>query len=113
MTPRTAWAPRGQRAVGSAPKNWGDNITVVAALGHDGLHAPLVLRGSLDTETFLLYLLEQFLAPVLRPGHTLLMDNLSVHKAAAVRQMVEARGARLVFLPPYSPDLSPIERAWS
>lgn len=112
MTALYAWAPKGERAVGSAPKNWGDNITLAAALGLEGIVAPLVLRGSMNGEAFAGYI-EQFVAPALRPGQVLLMDNLSVHKSVAVREAIEARGAKLVFLPPYSPDLSPIERAWS
>jgi transposase len=112
MTAVYAWAPRGERAVGSAPKNWGDNITLAAALGLEGIVAPLMLRGSMDGEAFSGYI-EQFVAPALRPGQVLLMDNLNVHKSVAVREAIEARGAKLVFLPPYSPDMSPIERAWS
>jgi transposase len=112
MTALYAWAQRGERAVGSAPKNWGDNITLAGVLGLEGIVAPLMLRGSMDGEAFVGYI-EQFVAPALRPGHVLLMDNLNVHKSVAVREAIEARGAKLIFLPPYSPDLSPIERAWS
>lgn len=112
MTRAYARAPRGQRAEGAAPKNWGDNLTVAAVLGRRGIAAPLLLRGSLDGEHFVAYV-EQFLVPELRPGQLVVLDNLSVHKAAAAREAIEACGAKLVFLPPYSPDLSPIERAWS
>lgn len=112
MTRAYARAPRGQRAYGAAPKNWGDNITIAAVLGRRGILAPLMLRGGIDGDHFVAYIL-QFVVPELRPGQVLVLDNLSAHKAAAAREAVEACGAKLVFLPPYSPDLSPIERAWS
>jgi transposase len=112
MTRAYARVPRGQRAYGAAPKNWGDNITLAAVLGRRGILALLMLRGGIDGEHFVAYIL-QFVVPELRPGHVLVLDNLSAHKAAAAREAVEACGAKLVFLPPYSPDLSPLERAWS
>jgi transposase len=105
-------ARRGQRAVGHVPKNWGDNITLSAGLSTRGLIAPLMLTGSMTGEIFEAYI-EQFVVPELRPGDVVVMDNLSAHKLASVRQLIEAVGARLLYLPPYSPDFSPIELAWS
>lgn len=113
MTQRYAWAPVGQRAVSFAPRNWGDNLTFVAALTAMGdILAPLLLRGGMDAATFEQYV-ERMLAPSLRPGNIVLMDNLAAHKGPKVREHIEAVGAQLVFLPPYSPDMSPIEHAFS
>lgn len=101
-----------ERVHGSVPKNWGDNITLSAGLTVDGLIAPLRLVGSLDSDIFEAYV-EQFVVPELRPGDVVVMDNLSAHKKASVRALITAAGAELVFLPPYSPDLNPIEMVWS
>ena len=86
--------------------------TVVAALTADGLTAPAVFDGPLDNPTFLAYV-EQVLAPSLWPGDVVVLDNLALHKQPAVRRAIEAVGAQLRFLPPYSPDLNPIERAFA
>ena len=86
--------------------------TFVAALRHDGLTAPLVIDGAMNGALFLAYV-EQQLAPTLRPGDLVVMDNLAAHKISGVREAIEAAGARLVYLPPYSPDLNPIELAFS
>ena len=86
--------------------------TVVAALRADGIVAPLVLEGAIDGPAFLAYV-EQFLAPALRPGDVLVMDNLGSHKVAGVREAIEARGATLLYLPPYSPDLNPVEQVFA
>lgn len=102
----------GARAPGAVPKNWGQTITLCAALTLEGIQAPLWLEGPMTGVTFLAWV-EQFLTPTLRPGQVVLMDNLSAHKSAAVRSAIEATGAQLRFLPAYSPDLSPIELAWS
>jgi transposase len=112
MAAFTAWAPKGQRAYGHVPKNWGDNISLIAGLSLEGIVAPWMLRGSTDGAAFTTWV-ETQLGPSLRAGHVVVMDNLSAHKSDAVRELIEARGAKLVFLPPYSPDLSPIEPAWS
>jgi transposase len=85
---------------------------LVAALPPDGLHEPWLIEGAMDTATFEWYSAEQ-LAPMLRPGQIVVLDNLSVHKAARIRQAIEARGCQLLFLPPYSPDYTPIEQAFS
>jgi transposase len=105
-------APTHERVYGSVPKNWGDNITLSAGLTCEGLIAPLRLIGSLDADIFEAYI-EQFVVPELRPGDLVVMDNLSAHKRASVGAMIVAAGAELVFLPPYSPDLNPIEMVWS
>jgi transposase len=112
LTLRYGWAPRGQRAWGQAPTNRGKNTTLLAALTPEGLLASMTVEGAANTEAFLTYL-DELLCPALRPGQTVLMDNLRVHKAEAVRERIEACGCRLVFLPRYSPDFNPIEGAFS
>jgi transposase len=112
LTRLYAWAPHDQRATGSVPRNHGKNVTLVAALSPDGLQTPWLIEGAMDTETFEWYIKEQ-LAPTLRPGQVVVLDNLSAHKAASIREAIEARGCTLLFLPPYSPDFTPIEQAFS
>lgn len=107
-----ARAIQGQRAVGHKPRNTGENISLLGALSLDGLIATMSVKGSVNTDVFLTYL-TQVLLPQLWQGAIVVVDNLKVHHATAVRQIIEAVGARLVFLPPYSPDLSPIELCWS
>ncbi|HEY9845358.1 MAG TPA: IS630 family transposase [Candidatus Caenarcaniphilales bacterium] len=103
---------RGERAVGNKPRNTGENLSLLGALSLDGLIASMSIKGSVDTDVFLTYL-KRVLLPQLWHGAIVVIDNLRVHHAAIVRQTIEAAGARLVFLPPYSPDLSPIELCWS
>jgi transposase len=105
-------APRGQRAIGSAPINYGQNLTLIGALGSQGLDALLWIEGATDGEVFRAYT-ERVLCPTLRAGDIVVMDNLGAHKVSGIREAIEGRGARLIYLPPYSPDLSPIERCWS
>lgn len=112
MTRAYGRSPRGQRTLGAVPKNWGDSITLTAALTLQGICAPLFLHGSMTGDAFEAYV-EQFLVPLLRPGQVVVMDNLSAHRRVRIRELIEATGARLVFLAPYSPDFSPIELAWS
>ena len=112
MARSCARAPRGERAIGHVPKNWGDSVTLCAGIALRGVIAPLYLHGSMNGDAFEAYV-EQFLVPELRPGDIAVLDNLSVHKRASVRQLIERAGAQLLFLPPYSPDYSPIEPAWS
>lgn len=112
LSPRYAWAPRGQRAYGRVPRNWGKNTTLVAGLSLAGLRAPWTLEGAITSAAFEAYV-RAVLAPTLQPGDVVVIDNLSAHKAAGVRAAIEARGAALIFLPPYSPDFSPIEEAFS
>jgi transposase len=106
------WAPHHQRATSSVPRNHGKNTTLVAALAPDGLHEPWMIEGAMDTDSFTWYITEQ-LAPTLRPGQVVVVDNLSAHKADRIRQAIEARHCHLLFLPPYSPDFTPIEQAFS
>ncbi len=94
------------------PRNHGKNTTLVAALTPAGLQEPWLIEGAMTTETFAWYIREE-LAPRLQPGQVVVLDKLSVHKAASIRQAVEARGCELLFLPPYSPDFPPIEQAFS
>jgi transposase len=111
----TRWygrAPRGERAAGSTPLNYGQNVTLIGALGSSGLDALLTIAGATDGEVFRAYT-ERILCPTLEPGDIVVMDNLGAHKVSGIREAIEARGAQLIYLPPYSPDLSPIERCWS
>ena len=112
MTRRYGLAPRGARCVASAPHGHWQTSTFLAALRHDRLAAPCVLDGAINGAAFLAYV-EQFLAPELRPGDIVVMDNLGSHKVAGVREAIEARGAELRYLPPYSPDLNPIEQVFA
>lgn len=112
LTPRYARAPKGERARGSAPRNWGKNVTLISSISVVGIGPSMSIEGSSDTESFGLYLRE-LLCPALSPGQIVVMDNLSVHKGAWVRELVEERGAEVWYLPPYSPDLNPIEEAFS
>ena len=112
MTRAYARAPVGMRAVDAVPKNWGDAITVTAALTLDGIVAPMMLYGAMNARAFEAYV-EQCLAPELREGDVVVLDNLGAHKSPRVHEVVEAAGARLVYLPAYSPDFNPIEHAWS
>ncbi|HEV2460801.1 MAG TPA: IS630 family transposase [Ktedonobacterales bacterium] len=112
LTRLYGWAPHDQRASGSVPRNHGKNTTLVAALTPDGLQIPWMIEGAMDTATFEWYIREQ-LAPRLRPGQVVVLDNLSAHKAESIRAALAARGCELLFLPPYSPDFTPIEQAFS
>jgi transposase len=112
LTPLYARAPQGQRAYGSIARNRGKNTTLLASLSLDGMGAAMILEGATDAMAFEIYV-EQVLAPSLEPGHIVVMDNLSSHSGPKVRQAIQARGCQLLFLPAYSPDLSPIEEAFS
>jgi transposase len=103
---------RGERLVGRVPHGHWKTITFVGALRHNGMTAPFVVDGPMTGPTFLCYV-EQCLAPTLKRNDTVVMDNLPTHKVAGVREAIEARGARLRYLPQYSPDLNPIEMAFS
>jgi transposase len=105
-------APRGERLVGKIPHgNW-KTTTFVAALRSTALTAPCVVDGPMNGNVFLAYV-EQVLAPTLQPGDIVVLDNLSAHKVLGVREAIEAVGARLVYLPPYSPDFNPIEQLFA
>ena len=110
-TPADAWAPRGARAVDSAPATWA-TMTVIAALGRDGVRAPLAFPGSTDTAAFQSYV-DQALVPALHAGDVVVWGSLKPHLAAGVAASIERAGARVLPLPPYSPDYTPIEEMWS
>jgi transposase len=112
MTRLYGRAPRGERVIGSVPQNYGENVTMLAAMGIGGVGAVMTVNGATDADVFRAYV-GQVLAPTLRRGDIVVMDNLGAHKAAGVREIIEREGAELIYLPPYSPDLSPIERCWS
>jgi transposase len=111
-SPLYAWSRRGKRAFCSAPKNWGKNVTLLASITRRGLGPCLAVEGATTREVFEAYL-ECVLAPTLGPGHMVVMDNLSSHKGERVKEIIERRGCELLYLPPYSPDLNPIEQAFS
>jgi transposase len=102
----------GERIAEGVPQNYGENVTMLAAIGLAGLQAPMTVNGAVDGAVFLSYVRE-VLAPTLSEGDIVVMDNLKAHKVAGVAEAIEARGARLEYLPPYSPDLNPIEKCWS
>jgi len=112
MARRFGRGPKGERVIDAVPQGHWQTSTFVAGLRQDGLIAPLVLDGAMDGEVFLAYV-QQFLAPALRFGDIVVIDNLSSHKVAGVREAVEAAGASLLYLPPYSPDLNPIEQVFA
>jgi transposase len=109
MAPLRGWAAKGQRLIGRAPFGHWNTMTFIAALRHDGIVAPFVLDGPINGESFRAYV-EQVLVPELREGDIVVMDNLGSHKAPAIRQAIRAAGAKLFYLPAYSPDLNPIEQ---
>ena len=112
LTPLYARAPKGQRAVGTVPRNHGKNTTVVAALTLHGIGPALILQGAVDAPAFVAYVRE-ILAPTLTPGQIVVLDNLSAHTDPQVRQLIEARECQVLYLPAYSPDFSPIEAAFA
>jgi transposase len=112
LTPRYARAPKGERAHGKAPRNWGKNVTLISSITPEGMGASVSIEGSSDTQSFGLYMRE-VLAPRLRPGQIVLMDNLSVHRSGWVRDLIEEKGCQLWLLPSYSPEMNPIEEAFS
>lgn len=96
----------------ATPKNWGDSITLIAGIRQSGLVAPMLMVGSLTGPAFIDYV-ERCVVPELRAGDVVVLDNLGAHRMADVQRAIEAAGASVLFLPPYSPDLNPIELAWS
>ena len=112
MAPLRGWGPKGKRLRSFAPHGHWRTLTFLGALRCDRLTAPCVFDGPINSQCFRAYV-EQQLVPVLQPGDIVVMDNLGSHKAAAIRQMIRAAGARLWFLPPYSPDLNPIEQTFA
>ena len=112
MTRRYGRAPRGERIGEATPAGHWRTLTLLGALTVQGVLASMTVESPTDGDVFRAFL-EQALCPRLQSGQVVILDNLGAHKVAGVRELVEARGARLVYLPPYSPDLNPIEQAWS
>lgn len=112
LSPLRAWSRRGERARLSAPRNRGKNTTLLASMTHEGMGPCLAVVGGTTKEVFEAYV-ERVLAPTLRPGQVVVADNLAAHKGEEVRELIEGQGCELFFLPPYSPDYSPIEEAFS
>ena len=112
MTPLRGWSPRGSKLVARAPFGTWQTLTFLAALRHDRIDAPCVFDGPINGRSFLAYV-EHCLVPTLKPGNIVIMDNLGSHKGQAVRRAIRAAGAKRFFLPPYSPDLNPIEQVFA
>lgn len=112
MTRLRGWAPRGCKLMAKAPFGHWRTLTFLAALRVDRIDAPCVLDGPVNGAAFIAYV-EQFLVPTLSPGDVVVMDNLGSHKGPAVRRAIRKAGAHLLFLPPYSPDLNPIEQVFA
>ena len=112
MTRLYGRAPRGRRVIEYAPAGHWCTTTMLCALRYDRIEAPLVIEGAMDSMVFRGYV-EQMLVPTLHPGDVVVMDNLSAHKAQGVQEAIEAAGATVRYLPPYSPDFNPIEPMWS
>ena len=112
LAPLYAYAPIGERASFEIPRNRGKNTTLLSSLHAQGMGPSMAVEGATTREVFEAYV-ERFLAPTLRPGQVVVMDNLGAHRPKRVRELIEARGCELIYLPPYSPDLNPIEEAFS
>jgi len=112
MTRLRGWAPCGRKLLAKVPQGRWRTLTFLAALRHDRIDAPAVIDGPINSDGFQAYV-EQLLVPTLRPGDIVVIDNLGSHKGKAVRRAIRAAGAKLFFLPPYSPDLNPIEQVFA
>ena len=112
LSPIYAYSPKGQRAYCSVPRNHGPNTTLLSCMSVEGMGASLVVEGATNREVFEAYV-ERVLAPKLRSGQVVVMDNLTAHKGERVRELIEGRGCELLYLPPYSPDFNPIEEAFA
>lgn len=112
LTPLYGRAAPGVRVVDKVPRNYGKSLSLLAVLSPQGMSAPMTVVGPVDTTVFRAYV-EQVLGPTLTPGDIVVMDNLRVHKVTGIVEAIAARGARVEYLPPYSPDLNPIEQGWS
>lgn len=112
MTRLSGRAAKGARVVETVPQNYGENITMLASLSLSGVEAPMTINGAVDGVVFKVYV-EEVLCPTLQTGDVVVMDNLPAHKVVGVKELIAGRGARLIYLPPYSPDLNPIEKCWS
>jgi transposase len=111
LSPLYGWSKKGARAYCSIPRNRGKNTTLLASMTIEGLGQSLAVEGATNREVFETYV-EQILAPTLRRGQVVVMDNLTAHKGERVKEIIEQRGCELMYLPPYSPDLNPIEEAF-
>jgi len=112
LSPVYGWSKKGRRAHCSVPRNRGKNTTVLASMSVEGMGPSLAVEGSTTSAVFEAYV-ERILAPTLRRGQVVVMDNLSAHKGERVRELIEGRGCELLYLPSYSPDFNPIEEAFS
>ncbi len=112
LSPLYAWAKKEDRAYCSVPRNRGPNTTLLSSMSVEGMGPSLAVEGATDSEVFETYV-ERVLAPRLRPGQVVVMDNLTAHKGERVKELIEEQGCELLYLPPYSPDLNPIEEAFS
>ena len=112
MTRLYGRARRGRRVQEATPGGHWKILTILGAMNFAGMFATMTVEAATDADIFLAYL-DQVLCPRLQPGHVVVMDNLSAHKVAGVRERLQQRGAQLLYLPPYSPDLNPIEKAWA
>ena len=112
MARRFGWAPQGERCRAAVPFGHWQTKTLIAALRWDRVDAPMTIDGALDQAAFLAYV-EQVLAPTLSAGETVVMDNVPIHKVAGVRAAIAAKGAKVLYLPPYSPDFNPIEKSFA
>jgi transposase len=112
LSPMYGWSKKGERAHCSVPRNRGKNTTVLSSMSAQGMGPSLAVEGATTSAVFEAYV-ERVLAPTLRRGQVVVMDNLSAHKGERVKELIEGRGCELVYLPPYSPDLNPIEEAFS
>jgi transposase len=112
MAPLRGWCARGSRLIGKAPHGHWQTLTFIAALRYDRIDAPCLFDGPINGLRFLTYV-KHFLLPTLKPGDVVIMDNLGSHKGKIIRKLIRSVGARLLFLPPYSPDLNPIEQVFA
>ncbi len=112
LSPIYGWSRRGTRVCFGVPRNWGPNVTLLSSMSVKGMGPSLAVEGATTKEVFEAYV-EGVLAPSLSPGQVVVMDNLSSHKGPRVRELIEGRGCELMYLPPYSPDLNPIEEAFA
>jgi transposase len=112
LSPLYAWAKKGQRAYWSVPRNRGANTTMLSSMSAEGMGPSLTVEGATTSAVFEAYV-EQVLAPTLRSGQVVVMDNLTAHKGERIKELIEGRGCQLLYLPSYSPDFNPIEEAFS
>jgi transposase len=112
LSPLYGWSKKGERAYCSVPRNRGPNTTLLSSMSISGIGPSLAVEGATNREVFETYV-ERVLAPRLRPGQVVVMDNLSSHKGDKVKELIEEQGCELIYLPPYSPDFNPIEEAFS